>query len=113
MGEWDPATWSYKSINQDNLDWAKDTVQGLLDTWGDHPALYAIEPVNEPWWATDKDALKGFYREVRTMMKEQKPRLIFVFHDSFAWDGDTWNDLFEDDDMENVVLDTHQYMAWW
>jgi len=106
-------SWSYKSINQDNIDWAKDTIKGLLDTWGDHEALYAIEPVNEPWWASDLDTLKDFYRDVRTMMKDAQPRLKFVFHDSFHWDGDTWNDLFADDDHENVVLDTHQYFAWW
>jgi len=47
------------------------------------------------------------------MMKEQQPRLKFVFHDSFHFDGNTWNDLFADDDHENVVLDTHQYFAWW
>ena len=113
MGEWDPSTWSYKSINQDNIDWAKDTIQGLLNKWGDHKALYAIEPVNEPWYATDLDTLKTFYRDVRTMMKEQQPRLIFVFHDSFNFNSGVWNDLFEDDDMENVVMDTHQYVAWW
>lgn len=41
------------------------------------------------------------------------PDTLFVFHDAFHSDGDTWNDLFPDQDMENVVMDTHQYMAWW
>ena len=113
MGEWDNDNGRYKSINQDNIDWAKDTIQGLLDTWGDHPALYAIEPVNEPWWSSDLPTLKNFYRDVRNMMREQQPRLVFVFHDAFHFDVDTWNDLFDDDDLENVVMDTHQYMAWW
>jgi len=49
MGEWDAAAGHYISINYDNINWAKDTIQGLLNTWGDHPALAAIEPVNEPW----------------------------------------------------------------
>ena len=43
-------------------------------------------------------------------MKERAPHLIFVFHDGFKTFGAVWNDLFEDDDHENVVLDTHQYM---
>ena len=71
MGEWDRVLHRYKSINQDNINWAKDTIQGLLDTWGDHEALYAIEPVNEPWGSSDLDVLMQFYRDVRTMMKEQ------------------------------------------
>jgi glucan 1,3-beta-glucosidase len=112
MGEWDNDAGHYVSINQANIDWAKDTVQGLLDTWGDHPALAAIEPVNEPWWCSDLDVLTKFYQDVRTMMKEQQPRLKFVFHDSFHFDPDFWNQMFSDDDMENVVMDTHQYFAW-
>ena len=112
MGEWDDPNGQYKSINYDNIEWAKDTVQGLLDTWGSHPALAAIEPVNEPWWCSDLDVLKQFYRDVREMMKEQQPRLKFVFHDAFHFDANVWNDLFDDDDMRNVVLDTHQYFAW-
>lgn len=54
-----------------------------MDTWGDHEALYAIEPVNEPWFNSDLSVLKDFYRDVRNMMREQQPRLVFVFHDAF------------------------------
>ena len=46
------------------------------------------------------------------MMRTQQPRLKFVFHDAFHFDAGTWNDLFADDDIENVVMDTHQYFAW-
>jgi len=37
-----------------------------------------------------------------------------VFHDAFmnSSQASVWNDLFADDDIENVVLDTHTYMAW-
>ena len=67
----------------DNIDWAKDTVKGILDKWGDHPALYAIEPVNEPFYCTDLTLLKKFYRDVKEMMEQSHPRLKFVFHDSW------------------------------
>ena len=36
-----------------------------------------------------------------------------MFHDAFQPYADTWNDLFDDDDMDNVVMDNHSYMAWW
>ena len=68
-----------------------DTIQGLLDRWGSHPALYAIEPVNEPWWSSDLDVLSDFYRDVRNLMRDQYPELIFVFHDAFHYDSDFWN----------------------
>lgn len=113
MGEWDNDAGHYVSINSDHIDWAVDTVQGLLDKWGSHPATHALEPVNEPWWCSDMDTLFDFYRRVRTLMKDQHPDLLFVFHDSFHYDSDLWNTLFEDDDWDNVVMDTHQYFAWW
>ena len=65
MGDFDMNTWSYPEINYDNIDFAKDTVQGILDKWGEHPALAAIEPVNEPWWSSDYDVLTQFYRDVK------------------------------------------------
>jgi len=110
MGHWNGS--SYDFIDYDNMNWSIDTVRGLLEEWGDHPALYALEPVNEPWWCSDLPTLKEFYKTVRTMMRHSHPDLLFVFHDSFHFDGNVWNDLFKDDDMENVVMDTHQYLAW-
>lgn len=47
------------------------------------------------------------------MIKAHNPNLVFVFHDAFHFDANTWNDLFADDDHENVVMDTHQYFAWY
>ena len=84
-----------------------------MDKWGEHPALYAIEPVNEPWGNSDMDTLFSFYRRVRALIKKQQPRLKFVFHESFHFDPNLWNNLFADDDHENVVMDTHQYFAWY
>merc|ERR1712051_645247 len=103
----------YKKPNMDNIEWAKDTVQGILTKWGDHEALYAIEPVNEPWWCSDHNLLQTFYRDVKKMMEEQQPRLKFVFHDSFHFGASDWNDMFSDEDgWDNVVMDTHQYDVW-
>ena len=45
-------------------------------------------------------------------MREKAPHLKFVFHDSFLKDPKYWDDLFEDDDIHNVVVDTHFYLAW-
>ena len=36
-----------------------------------------------------------------------------MFHDAYVGDIDLWNTLFADDDLENVVMDTHRYYAWW
>ena len=105
MGPWNGS--SYDFIDYDNINWAVDTVSGLLEEFGSHASLYALEPVNEPWWCSDLPTLKDFYRTVRNNMREFNPDLVFVFHDSFHYDANVWNDLFDDDDMENVVMDTH------
>ena len=61
---------------------------------------------------SDLDVLKQFYRDCRDIMKSINPDIKFVFHDSFRSDAAIWNDLFADDDMENVIMDTHKYLAW-
>ena len=111
MGPWNGSSYDY--IKQENIDWAVETIDMLVDKWGKHPALFAIEPVNEPWWNSDLNVLKDFYRKVRTNMRNKAPHLHFVFHDAFHWDANEWNDLFADNDKDNVIMDTHQYMAWW
>jgi hypothetical protein len=51
--------------------------------WGKHPAVYALEPANEPWWNSDLPTLKDFYRSVRQVIREINPDVLFVFHESF------------------------------
>lgn len=59
MGTWNGTEYD---INQDNIDWALDNVRVLMEKYGHHPAVYAFEPVNEPWWNSDLVTLKNFYR---------------------------------------------------
>ena len=110
MGHWNGT--KYDWINNKNIQWGVDNVTKLMNMWGNHPAVYALEPVNEPWWNSDIPALKDFYRSVRKEIQKVNPAVKFVFHDSFLPYANIWNDLFADDDIENVVLDTHTYMAW-
>lgn len=77
-----------------------------------HPALYAVEPANEPWEYSDMKVLKDYYRQCREEVRKVNPDVLFVFEDAFCSDAATWNDLFDDDDMENVVIDSHKYLAW-
>ena len=114
MGKWNNDDGSYDWIDLDGINWAVDTIDGLLKEWGHHPATYAIEPVNEPWWSSNLPLLKGFYRKVHAMMKKEAPHLKFVFHDAFHFDPETWNNMFADDeDYSNVIMDHHFYQAWY
>jgi len=116
MGDYDLPNNEYKNIyfEQDRgVNWALDVVKGLMERYGRHPALYAFEPINEPWWNSDYAVLKGYYRAARNIIRSINPDVIFTFHDGFMYDADMWNDLFEDNDLHNVVMDTHFYQAWW
>jgi len=65
MGEFNLSEYKYDSIYTDSehgVQWALDVVSKLMDRYGNHPALYAFEPLNEPWWGSDYDVLKGYYR---------------------------------------------------
>ena len=103
----------YDLVNLDHIAWGIRNVEILMEWWGHHPALYAIEPVNEPWEYNNIDVLKDFYRDVREVVRAKNPDIKFVFHESFRRKASVWNDLFPDNDMENVILDTHPYMAFW
>lgn len=89
-----------------------DVSENLLKKWGTHSALYAFEPINEPWLETEIPLLKDFYRKVRKMVQRYAPQAYFVMHDSFRFNGEIWNDVFADNDIEKVALDTHFYTAF-
>lgn len=113
MGTWNDSNGAYDSINWSNIQWAIQVSNDIIAKWGTHNAFYALEPLNEPWWSTDLDVLKTFYRNVRANLKKANPDIKFVFHDSFRGTAEIWNDLFDDDDMENVIMDHHFYQAWY
>jgi hypothetical protein len=52
------------------------------------------------------------YRKVRKLVQRFAPQAWFVFHDSFRYDPDVWNDLFRDDDIDKVAIDHHYYWAF-
>jgi glucan 1,3-beta-glucosidase len=37
---------------------------------------------------------------------------LFVFHHAEVKNNRYWDDMFPDDDMENVVMDVHLYQGW-
>jgi glucan 1,3-beta-glucosidase len=112
MGPFNLSKWAYDYIYTDEdkgIQWSLEVVSKMMALYGQHPALYAFEPVNEPWWGSDYEVLKSFYRQARTIIRDVNPNVIFTFHDGFDFSASRWNDLFADDDMENVVIDTHFY----
>ena len=102
----------YSSTDVNLVQATIDDVTELIKYFADYPAFYAFEPVNEPLGGTDQGLLKWYYRNVRQILRTYREDAIFVFHESYHYDAESWNDLFSDADMDNVVLDTHQYLAF-
>lgn len=51
----------------------------------------------------------------RKLVQKYAPHALFVFHNGILdthQNAKVWNDLFADDDMENVVMDVHVYAAF-
>jgi hypothetical protein len=99
-------------MNYDHLAWTMHHSELLLQKYGTHSALGGFQPVNEPWWNTPLPVLKDMYRKVRKLVQRYAPQALFIFHDSFRYEPKDWNDLFRDDDIENVVIDHHYYWAF-
>jgi len=113
LGTYDMDHGKYIAIDYLNIKRSIDVCEGLLQRWGTHEAFGAFEPINEPWWPTEPVLLKDFYRQTRKLVQKYAPHATFLFHDSFHFDVDYWNDLFEDDDIENVAMDHHFYQAFY
>lgn len=118
----------------ESVEFTFSVLERLAERYGHHEALWGIEIVNEPLleeaWehfnvmerypAVDPEMAKGSapitleflktfyieaYRRLRRRMAEDK---MVVFHDGF--DIRAWKDFMREEEFQNVVLDTHQYL---
>ena len=112
LGYWNVEYQYYENTSWENVDRAVSISTELIKKWGKHSAFAAFEPVNEPWWNSNLDVLKSYYRQVREILRQYSPDAKFVFHNAFDYSAESWNDLFPDEDMDNVVMDHHYYQAW-
>lgn len=120
----------------ESVEFTLQVLEKLAVRYADHPALWGIELVNEPLleaaWdfmniterypAVDKEMaegtapvtlefLKSFYveayRRLRVYLPKEKAIVIHDGYDLFAW-----KDFMREEEFENVVLDTHQYLMF-
>eukprot|EP00586_Coscinodiscus_wailesii_P004058 CAMPEP_0172488684 /NCGR_PEP_ID=MMETSP1066-20121228/18332_1 /TAXON_ID=671091 /ORGANISM="Coscinodiscus wailesii, Strain CCMP2513" /LENGTH=673 /DNA_ID=CAMNT_0013256063 /DNA_START=132 /DNA_END=2153 /DNA_ORIENTATION=+ len=110
MGKFDRKTTSYPQINYDNIEHSLDVIRGMVDMYKDHPAVFGLQPVNEPWELTPIEHLKDFYWEGYLIVKRSAPEWKYVMHDSFRFDPNVWGGFMAG--CPDRVLDTHIYQAW-
>ena len=68
VGDFDPETISYKSVNKANIQHGLDVIEKIVERYSGHPAVLGLEPVNEPCayaslvWVTEFSLLiRGAY----------------------------------------------------
>ena len=110
IGYYDNKTYSYSSLNKNHIDHALLVVQAIIDQYKGNKAVIGLEPINEPWYFTPIDVLKLFYWNVYSMVQQQTPKWITLFHDAFHLNSFDWAGFLLN--CPNFALDTHIYLAW-
>ena len=110
IGEFDPKTATYSSINEDNIKHALNVIEAVVKRYSGHPAVLGLEPVNEPWQYTPIERLKRFYWDGYLIVKQHAPYWKYIMHDSFRFDPNVWGGFMAG--CPERALDTHIYQAW-
>lgn len=118
----------------DEVEFTLTVLERLSERYGNRKGLWGIEVINEPltetawesfditkrYQAVDPEMAKGtapismvflraFYKKAYTRMRAHlAPEKYVVIHDGF--DLMAWKDFMQEDEYQNVVLDTHQYL---
>lgn len=118
----------------DEVEFTLTVLERLSERYGNRTGLWGIEVINEPLteavWesfditkrypAVDPEMAKGtapismvflrvFYKKAYTRMRAHlAPEKYVVIHDGF--DLMAWKDFMQEEEYQNVVLDTHQYL---
>lgn len=118
----------------ESVEFTLTVLERLAKRYGSREGLLGIQIVNEPnteaswdifhiserYRAVDEkmaegtapvpfEFLRGFYTEAYHRMRKFLPvEKAIVFHDGF--DIYRWKDFMQEDEFENVILDTHQYL---
>ena len=122
-------------VRPDKVGQALDTLELLAQRYADHPALFGIEPLNEPAneavfssnaarysqrypdrvgasSAVPRAFLERFYTDVYDRLRPVLPdSAAIVLHDRFD-PLESWEDFMPSKTHVNVWLDTHRYLVF-
>ena len=112
FGDWNSVNLRYEHINFASINWALMVIEHLLQRYGAHSAFYAFSPLNEPQTFPLFDVLKEYYQRSRKLVQKYTAGAKFVMSNSGQYDPKILNSFFRSNDMANVIVDFHFYMAW-
>ena len=102
------------------INWPKDpqniqetvrVLESFAQKYGQHPALFGIELLNEPRDVVPLEILQQFYKDAYARMRKHlDSNVAIVFHDSFR--PLAWKKFMQGPEFSNVILDTHLYQCF-
>mmetsp|Transcript_28348 Transcript_28348/g.37078 ORF Transcript_28348/g.37078 Transcript_28348/m.37078 type:complete len:519 (+) Transcript_28348:49-1605(+) len=110
IGTWDNDAQTYTTINYENIEHSLQVLSEIVNLYKDHPAVDALQPVNEPWWNTPIKSLKEYYWFGYQIVQEKAPHWKYIMHDSFRLDSEIWGGFMKN--CHNIAIDTHIYQAF-
>ncbi len=92
---------------------ALSVLERLAQRYGTHPALHAIEVLNEPRWDVPTDYLKAYNQDAYERIRRHCPpeTVAVVFHDGFRPFREYLGCL-QAPAYRNVVFDIHRYQCF-
>jgi glucan 1,3-beta-glucosidase len=108
-GHFDLATSSYPAINWTSIDASLDMLKTIIKTHKDDPAVWGLEPVNEPWQFIPIEVIKKYYWDAYHITRKAAPHWMFVMHDSFRGYPAAWWDFMKG--CPNKVAQTSTFHA--
>lgn len=90
-----------------------DVLGRLAERYRAHPALAAIEVLNEPRWDVPTDYLKAYYLDAYARIRRHcaAERVAVVFHDGFRSYREFLG-FMQPPQWQNVIFDLHRYQCF-
>jgi glucan 1,3-beta-glucosidase len=88
-------------------------LERLAERYQGHPALHAIEVLNEPRWDVETAILKKYYSEAYQRIRKYCPpeQVAVVIHDGFRSHTE-YSGFMTGPEYQNVVFDIHRYQCF-
>lgn len=98
---------------QEYRDHSLDVLERLAARYAAHPALHAIELLNEPRWDVPTDYLKTYYLDAYARIRRHCPpeKVAVVFHDGFRSFRE-YLGFMQAPAYRNVMFDIHRYQCF-
>ena len=110
VGRFNRKTNTYPNIDHANIDHLLLVIKKIVERYHDHPAMWGLEALNEPWQFIPLELMKQFYWDAYWIVRKGAPSWTFVMHDSFRGYPAAWWDFMKG--CPKKAMDSHIYQAW-